>query len=58
MNYVNDEDMTGAMRQPALAYTLAPNADRCIACHNSEHDDEFDYDLDAPLVDHTQPFIH
>ncbi len=54
VNFVNGEEMGGALRSPEFSYLFEAAEDRCIACHNSEHDDSFEFDTDVKLVDHSE----
>ncbi|NNE07534.1 MAG: hypothetical protein HKN20_03120 [Gemmatimonadetes bacterium] len=56
INYVRGEGLSDAIRTRQKAFTLAATEDRCVACHNSEHDQDFFFDTDVKLVDHSRLF--
>ena len=52
INFMNDEPMMDAKHPPDRSYTLEPSEERCVACHNREHDNNFNYEKKVKLIDH------
>lgn len=53
INFINGESMAGAHHPPDHSYTLEPAEERCVACHNNDHDDNFVYDVKVKMIDHS-----
>lgn len=52
--WARGEEIPESDRGPETKYLFSPTEDRCVACHDSENDPEFDFTEAKPIVDHSK----
>ncbi|MFH1278861.1 MAG: multiheme c-type cytochrome [Candidatus Eisenbacteria bacterium] len=54
VRWARGEDVSDSDLEPGLKYLFAAIEDRCLDCHDSENDPDFDFAAARPIVDHSR----